>query len=317
MKLVTFLITTYNSERWIEECLRSVLNQTHKNLQVLIVDDGSNDSTVKLIKQISDSRIELFYKEHSGLSKSLNFAMDKIKGNYIARLDSDDLCENERIEKQLSFLKQNPSYGILGTNFNLIDENGKQILKVRNPEKNKWIKDLMPARCSVWIGSSLMQREILDEAGGFNENIYSAQDWDLFLRVIDKTKFYNLQEYLTSKRIHHSNISESQSAQQETEDILLAYNNSIIKNSNEKEKIAKANFNIGYYYYYVNNFNEASEFFSQAIENGGLNLQFFRYRIFSKYLSVFIKFYRKYRIYKLFDWLRYFDNANKYLRSKF
>ena len=315
MDLVTFLITTYNSERWIEECLNSVLKQSHANLQVLIVDDGSSDSTVKLIKQISDSRIELFCKEHSGLSKSLNFAMDKINGSYIARLDSDDLCDNERIEKQISFLKQNLSYGIIGTNFNLIDENGKQILKVRNPEKDKWIKDLMPARCSVWIGSSLMQREIIDEAGGFNENIYSAQDWDFFLRVIDKTKFYNIQEYLTSKRIHPSNISESQSAHQETEDILLAYNNSIIKNSNDKVKIAKANFNIGYYYYYENNFNEASVFFSQAIENGGLKLQFARYKIFSKYFSVFIKFYRKYKIYKLFDWLRY--NANKYLRSKF
>ena len=214
MDLVTFLITTYNSERWIEECLNSVLNQTHKNLQILIVDDGSEDRTVDLVNQFTDQRIELYCKDHSGLSKSLNFALDKIKGSYIARLDSDDLCDNERIEKQLSFLKQNPSYGILGTNYNLIDENGKQILKVRNPEKNKWIKDLMPARCSVWIGSSLMQREILDEVGGFNENIYSAQDWDLFLRVIDKTKFYNIQQYLTSKRIHYSNISESQSAQQ-------------------------------------------------------------------------------------------------------
>ena len=88
MKLVTFLITTYNSERWIEECLHSVLKQTHTNLQVLIVDDGSNDNTINVIKKIDDNRIELFCKEHSGISKSLNFAMSKINGEFVARIDS-------------------------------------------------------------------------------------------------------------------------------------------------------------------------------------------------------------------------------------
>jgi len=137
MSLVTFLIITYNSERWIAKCLDSVLNQTHKNLQILIIDDGSEDKTVDIIKQSTDNRIELHCKEHSGLSQSLNFAFDKIKGDYVGRLDSDDFSYKERISKQLKFIKENPSFGIIGTNFVLVDEAGIQMDKVRNPEMHK------------------------------------------------------------------------------------------------------------------------------------------------------------------------------------
>ena len=97
MELVTFLILTYNSERWIDECLDSVVNQTYKNLQILIIDDGSTDSTVSRINKFSDNRIELYSKEHTGISNSLNFALNKIRGEYVARIDSDDL----KLEAQL------------------------------------------------------------------------------------------------------------------------------------------------------------------------------------------------------------------------
>jgi glycosyltransferase involved in cell wall biosynthesis len=317
MDLVTFLITTYNSERWIEECLNSVLNQTYKNLQILIIDDGSEDNTIDRIKKISDDRIELICKKHSGISKSLNSAIDKIKGEFVARLDSDDLCSLERISKQLKFLNDNKLYGIVGTNFILVNESGKLIDKIRNPEKNVDIIDQLPRRCCIWNGSVLMRREIIDRLNGYDERLTTGEDWGFFLRAIGLTKFYNIQEFLSTKRTHSSSISETRSALNATKEILINYNNSLIENSKIKKSIAKAYFNIGYYYYYENNFDIANQYFKQAIEKGGLNLQYLRYRIFSKYFNAFIKFYRKYRLYKLFDWLRHFDNANKYLRSKF
>ena len=317
MDLVTFLITTYNSEKWIEECLKSVINQTHKNLQILIIDDGSEDKTVDHIRKISDSRIELFCKVHSGISKSINYSLDKIKGEYVARIGSDDYCLSDRISKQLKFFTENESYGIIGSNFILVDETGSRLEKIRNPEKHFDIVDQLPRRCCIWDGSVLMRKNLIKKLKGYNESRQTGEDWDFFLRAIGVAKFHNIQEFLSSKRIHPLNISFSDSAFKETEDILLSYNNLVIEKSKDKKLIDKANFNIGYHYYYENKFKTANEYFEKATHNGDFSFQYIRYYIFNKYLNSFIMFYRKHKLYKMLDWLRYFDNSNKYLRNKF
>ena len=317
ISLVTFLITTYNSQRWLNNCLNSVLNQTYKNLQVLIIDDGSDDSTVELIKNFSDKRIELFCREHSGISKSLNFAIDKIKGDFVARIDSDDFCDDTRISKQMNFLELNPSYGIVGSNFFLVNEVGNKIDKIKNPEFHEDIIDQLPRRCCIWNGSIMLRTKILKQLNGFNQNLSTGEDWDFFLRAIGLTKFYNIPEFLTYKRIHPSNISNIENAKKETERILLNYNNSIIEKSKDKELTGKACFNIGYHYYYENDFRMATEYFRKSIDKRGLTLRYLRYFLLSKYLNGFLKFFRENKLYKLFYWLKYFDKNNKYLRNKF
>lgn len=317
MELVTILITCYNSEKWINECLYSIINQTHENLQILIIDDGSDDRSVDLIKRSADKRIELYCKEHSGISKSLNFAIDKIKGNYIARIDADDLCNPDRIEKQMGFLNNNASYGIVGSNFILIDEKSRKIQKVNNPEKNVWIKEQLLRRCCVWNGSILMKKEILLNAKGYDENRIAAEDWDLFIRLINKTNFHNIQEYLSYKRLHKDNISLTSTAAKESESVLLNYNNELIQSSDADGERARGNFNIGYYFYYENKFEIANEYFSKAINLSAFKFQIFRYFILCKYFYRMVRFYRKYRLYKALDWLRLIDKNNKYLRSKF
>jgi len=316
MDLVTFLITTYNSGQWINECLNSILNQTYKNLQVLIIDDGSEDNTVDRIKQMSDKRIELYFKEHSGISKSLNFALDKIKGTYIARLGADDICTNIRIEKQLDFLKRNNSYGIVGSNFILVDAGGKEIFKVKLPQKDEWIRDQMHRRCCVWDGSILLRKEILTLANGYDENRNSSEDWEFYLRVLNKTKLYNIQEYLSYKRIHTSNISLTPDAVKESEKVLLKYNNELIENYSIPVQRAKGFFNIGYFYYYQNEIEKAQKYFSKAFELNKRNLSIVKYHLFSKYLKKLILFIRKHKIYKLYDWLRNFDRQNIFIKSR-
>jgi len=317
MELVTFLITTYNSEQWINECLNSIFNQTYKNLQVLIIDDGSEDSTVDQIKQIPDKRIELFSKEHSGISKSLNFALDKIKGDFVARLGSDDFCDKDRISKQLKFLKENMFYKIIGSNFILIDEAGEQIDKIKNPENHNDIIEQLPRRCCIWDGSVLMRKDLINHLNGYNEQRVFGEDWDFFLRAIGSTKFYNIQEFLSTKRIHLASISFSDSAFKETEDILLSYNNSVIKDSYDEKKTGNAYFNIGYYYYYENKFKQSSYYFKKSLNQYLFNLQNIRYYVSSKFLSSIIVFFRKYQLYKVFNPIRRLDKGNKYFRNKF
>lgn len=316
MPLVTLLIIAYNSEKWIETALQSVINQTHQDLQILIINDGSEDKTLEKILSFNDPRIELYTKSHSSISSSFNFAMKKIRGDFIGRLDADDYCDRERIRKQLKFLLENPSYGIAGSNFLLIDDLGEQIDKIRNPEKHKDIAEQLPRHCCIWVGSVLMRREIANELNGYNECLLSGNDWDFFLRAIGLTKFYNIQEFLTTKRFHPASISFSEIAKKETEEILLSFNNSLIQNSKDEKEIGKAYFNIGYHFYYKSDFDNSNNYFSEALSRG-FNLQYYRYFIFSKYLKGLIRISRKYKIYKMFNWLRYLDNSNKYLRRKF
>lgn len=317
MELITVLITCYNSEKWINECLYSIINQTHENLQILIIDDGSDDRSVELIKRSDDKRIELYRKEHSGISKSLNFAIDKIKGNYIARIDADDLCNPDRIEKQMGFLNNNSSYGIVGSNFILIDEKGRKMQKVNNPEKNVWIKEQLLRRCCIWNGSILMKKEILLNAKGYDENRIAAEDWDLYIRLINKTNFHNIQEYLSYKRFHKDNISLTSTSAKESETVLLKYNNELIQTSKSGREKAIGNFNIGYYFYYESKFKIADEYFLKAIKLSSFNFQIFRYFIISKYFYWIVKFFRKYGLYKILNWLRFIDKNNKYFRNKF
>lgn len=316
MSLVTVLILTYNVEEWIEESLKSVMEQTYSDLQILIIDDGSTDKTSEKILSFNDQRIELFKKSHTGLPNSFNYSIDKIKGDYVARLDADDFCDKERISKQLKFLKENDSYSIVGSNFTLINKDGNQIEKIRNPEKHEDIIEQLPRRCCIWVGSTLMKKDIILQLNGYNEKYKSANDWDFFLRAIGLTDFYNIQEYLSYKRYHPGNISLNEKSLKETEDILLTYNNSIVQSSDKEMVVGKAYFNIGYHYYYENKFIEANKYFDKAFGKNK-ELQVIRYYIFSKYFNWLIRFSRKYKFYKLFDWIRYFDNANKFFRSKF
>jgi len=314
LKLVTFLITTYNAEEWIKECIHSVCKQSYSDLQILIIDDGSFDSTTKIISKINDPRIDLYIKPHSGISKSLNFAIDKIRGEYVARMGADDYCDSNRIMYQMKFKTENPEYGIVGSNYYLIDGKNNLISKMRNPTKDKWIKNIMTLKCSVWDGSALFDSNIFRI--GFNEKLLAGEDWDFFLRVLDKTKFYNLRNFLTYKRIHDNNISNSHVASLESKRILINFNESLILTSHDKNKVAQSYFNIGYLYYYESNFAASVNYFKKALENNRKPIRFYRYYFFAKYFSGVVKFIRKRKLYRYFAFLKFLDRKNRFFRPE-
>ena len=207
--------------------------------------------------------------------------MNKIRSNFVGRIDADDYCNRERISKQLKFLLENQSYGIVGSNFLLVNERDEQIDKIRNPKKHKDIAEQLPRRCCIWNGSILMRREIINTLHGYDEKLSAADDWDFFLRAIGLTKFYNVQEFLTTKRFHPASISFSEIANKENEEILLSYNNSLIQKLKDSKEVSKAYFNIGYHYYYKSDFDNSNNYFNKALKDG-FNLQYFRYPDFQQ-----------------------------------
>ena len=113
--LITILMPTYNSAAFISKAINSVFASTYKNFELLIVDDGSNDNSYHIIKNYRDSRIIYLRKEHSGIAESLNYGITKSSGEWIARLDADDIMYSKRLEKQLRVVEVNPEVKLVGS----------------------------------------------------------------------------------------------------------------------------------------------------------------------------------------------------------
>lgn len=122
--LVSVVMPVFNAEKYLFEALSSIVNQSYQNLEIIVVDDASTDSSVSIVESFSDTRIKLFKNESNlKIVKTLNFALTKVNGEYIARMDADDISHPERIRKQVEFLEKNRGIDILGTNIWVIDQN--------------------------------------------------------------------------------------------------------------------------------------------------------------------------------------------------
>lgn len=142
--LVSVLMPAYNAEKYITEAIESILNQTYKNFEFIIIDDCSTDKTWKIIQkyQKKDQRIIIFRnKENLNLGKTLNLGINNAKGKYIARMDADDISLPYRLEMQVKFLEDNPRVGIVGSNLIIIDKNNYPIATRRYPLKDKDIRN--------------------------------------------------------------------------------------------------------------------------------------------------------------------------------
>lgn len=182
--LVSVLLSTYNSEESIGESVDSLLSQTYKNLEILISDDGSTDSTKEICKkfQLKDERI-LFSsnKKNIGLTKSLNNLAQKASGSLIARHDADDISLPYRIEEQIQFMKKKKLDAV--TSRSLVKQNNK-----KRPGISFYIPDkLLINRKNPFIhGTLIIKKNVFQEIGYYDERFYYAQDYKLFYDLLDK-----------------------------------------------------------------------------------------------------------------------------------
>lgn len=205
-ELISVLIPTYNVEKYVAEAVGSILNQTYMNIEVIIVDDCSTDNTYSILSKIanSDNRIFLYKNnKNSKIVHSLNFALSKASGRYIARMDGDDICESDRLEKQMSFLKNNPDISLVGSAIKLVSEDGSLIKEETMPTEwdviTKCIKYSSPV-LHIWLA----KREVYDRLESYR--IPGVEDYDFLLRLLTEGyKFTNIKESLYSVRIREGN----------------------------------------------------------------------------------------------------------------
>ena len=184
MKKVSIIMSTYKTDlKILNEAIESILNQTYKNIELIIVCDGDVNEYNRL-KKIEDSRVKVILNEkNKGLPYSLNLAIEKSTGEYIARMDSDDIATNDRIEKQVIFMEQHKNIGACGTDAMLFgDKNKKKKLYLNSTEQIK-IQLLFRA---VFIHPTIMARRAVFNKFKYNEKFRCAQDFELWSRIIEE-----------------------------------------------------------------------------------------------------------------------------------
>lgn len=223
--LVTVFIPVYNCEKYIKDALDSIINQTYRNIEILIIDDGSVDNTIDIIKKYNDNRIRLLKNNvNKGIPYTRNRGIQESKGKYIAVMDADDISDIKRIEKQIKVLENNNDIDVVASYFDIFyDQNKlnktnvkKNIYKVLKKIKYKILDNLSSEdirisllfRCVIANPTAMIRVSTLKKYNiYYNEDCFVAQDYQMWCEISKIGKFYMIPETLLDYRFGHENIT--------------------------------------------------------------------------------------------------------------
>jgi glycosyltransferase involved in cell wall biosynthesis len=213
--LVSVVMPAFNTSLYIDDAVRSVMEQSLRDIELIIVDDGSMDGTREIAQSYAkiDGRIKVLCQEHRGLIRSLNRGCGLAMGRYIARLDSDDRAMSSRLAEQVQYI-ENQQLGLLGGGVECIDEDGNGIFTLQLPSCREGLRDFMMLNNYIAHTTVMFRREIFDDLGGYRTQFKDAEDYDLFLRVGDKYEIDNLSTIICQYRLHGGQVSVRNASQQ-------------------------------------------------------------------------------------------------------
>ena len=207
--LVSVIMSVYNSEKYLAEAIESILNQTYKNFEFIIINDGSTDSSLDIIQEYmkKDNRIVLINRENKGLPYSLNEGIEKVKGKYIARMDADDISLPTRFEEQVKFMEENSKISICGTWAEVFRKDMKTKF-LKQPTNNDDMKVRLLFSVCFAHPTVMIRKYILDKYNlKYNLEYVNAQDYELWSRISEVTTMANLPKILLKYRISENSIT--------------------------------------------------------------------------------------------------------------
>jgi glycosyltransferase involved in cell wall biosynthesis len=271
----------FNAELYLREAIQSILNQSHRSLELILLDDFSTDNSLKIAESYSDRRIKLIRNSKNiGLTKSLNKALKSVNGKYIARMDADDISLPTRFEKQVSFLEKNLDIDIVGSWVKYLPS--EDILKLPTDDDSIKVSLL---KYSSLVHPAVMIRTLSFEKHGirYDEGFSSGQDYNLWVSNIETLRYSNLDEVLLLLRIHENQISNRLRSTQTENTILIKkkiFKKLGVKTESEFGKLAclfNAEISIG----------DKKEDFDllDKLQDNNIVLSVFNQRVFNKYID--------------------------------
>jgi glycosyltransferase involved in cell wall biosynthesis len=202
--LVSVVIAAFNAERFLAEAISSVLNQTHRELEVIVVDDGSTDSTASVVERSLDPRVRLLRQPNKGVSMARNAGIEAARGEYVAFLDADDVWLPSKVERQLSVFRQHPAMGLVCGGYQIVDESLQELLTVTpRPRHLRSLRMLYLEGDGVGLSfTGVVPVRILREVGGFDELLSTGADVDLACRIARSHPITAVRETVALYRTH-------------------------------------------------------------------------------------------------------------------
>ncbi len=207
---VSVVISTYNRAHLVERAIRSVLNQTYRDFELIVVDDASGDNTREVVDNFHDERIRYMrHDDNKGAPEARNTGIKKAGGRYIAFLDDDDEWLPEKLEKQMAKMREaSDRVGLIYTGSEVVEEKGKGVRKTYYPQfKGDVSEKLLLGPLVGSVSKVLVKKECFDEVGLFDGSLKSCQDWDMWKRISDHYEFDFVVDPLTRIYLHGDQIS--------------------------------------------------------------------------------------------------------------
>lgn len=211
MTLISVCIPTYNSSQYISECIDSVVNQSFKNIEIIVSDNCSSDNTVEIVEKKNIKNLKVIRNEENiGMAKNFNLACNEASGKYIKLLPSDDIISPNSIEKSLKFIDNHDEISLIASSKKIINQSSKTIIK----KMSTFSEGVHEGRDVIWeilnsgrnpLGEptvTLFKKEDFIDVGGFNEKYEFTLDIDLWIRLLEKGNLYFIEEPLGSFRVH-------------------------------------------------------------------------------------------------------------------
>lgn len=222
MPIISVIIPAYNSEKTIEKTIESVLNQTFADFELIVINDGSQDSTLDIVSQVKDTRIKVFSYPNAGANFSRNRGFSHAVGDMVSFLDADDIWTPDKLASQLQALQENTTAAVSYSWTDYINENGEFLLSGTHITVNGDVYEQLLVINFLENGSNfLVRREAFIEVDGFDESITACQDWDIGLRLARKYNFVAVPSVQILYRISPNSQSSNLARQEKLSLIVL------------------------------------------------------------------------------------------------
>jgi glycosyltransferase involved in cell wall biosynthesis len=214
--VVSVVMSVFNGEHFLQEAIESILRQSFRDFEFIIINDGSTDESGSILDYYRrcDPRLRVYHQENKGLIESLNRGCGLANGKYIARMDADDIAMDDRLMCQVDRMEKHRDLGLLGGAVEWIDTTGKSLGIHRHPCESRIIKTALADGSPFAHPTVLIRREVFLSVGGYRPVVVDAEDYDLWLRIADRFDLANLQAVVLKYRIHPGQVSERKCEQQ-------------------------------------------------------------------------------------------------------